>query len=95
MTPHELVRERGSMRPLQRVPEPRRAAFPPVDCSPSRARLGRVAAMIADAERATPAGGSRDGRQPVTGVVSLLPRRLRATVPRPRAAEARSGVSRG
>ena len=84
------------MRPLQRVPEPpRRAAFPPVDCSPSRARLGRVAAMIADAERATPAGGSRDGRQPVAGVVSLLPRRLRATVPRPRAAEARSGVSRG
>jgi hypothetical protein len=96
MAPPELVRERGPLVSPPSLPEPpRRAAFPPADCSPSRARLGRVAAMIADAERATPAGGGRDGRQSDAKVVSLLPRRARAAVPRPRAAEARPEVLQG
>ena len=66
-----------------------RAAFSPGDCSPSRARLGRVAAMLREAEEAAPAAGrrQRDGHQ-AAGAVSLLPRRVRTTLPRPRTAGA-------
>ena len=60
-----------------------RVAFSPDDASPSRARLGRVAAMIADAERATPAGG-RERHHDAGVVVPLLPRRPRPPLPRPR-----------
>jgi hypothetical protein len=62
-----------------------RVTFSPDDASPSRARLGRVAAMIADAERATPASGGRAGHQDTGVVIPLLPRRPRPTLPRPRA----------
>jgi hypothetical protein len=58
-------------------------AFSPDDASPSRARLGRVAAMIADAERATPTGDGAGG-QDAGVVVPLLPRRPGPTLPRPR-----------
>ena len=68
-------------------PEPMgRVAFSPDDASPSRARLGRVAAMIADAERATPAGG-RSRHQDADVVVPLLRRRPRPTLPRSRTPE--------
>ena len=70
--------------PAPRGPEPiRRAAFSPDDASPSRARLGRVAEMIAEAERATPASG-RAGEQDAGVVIPLLPRRPRPRLPRPR-----------
>jgi hypothetical protein len=72
----------GGPEPIGRVP------FSPDDASPSRARLGRVAAMIADAERATPPGGSRERHHDAGVVVPLLPRHVRAAVPRPRAPEA-------
>lgn len=66
-------------------PEPiGRVAFSPDDASPSRARLGRVAAMIADAERATPSGVGRAGHQDAGVVIPLLPRRPRPILPRPR-----------
>ena len=66
-------------------PEPiGRVAFSPDDASPSRARLGRVAAMIADAERATPSSLGRAGHQDAAVVIPLLPRRPRPTLPRPR-----------
>ena len=68
--------------PLPGGPEPM-VAFSPDDASPSRARLGRVAAMIADAERATPTSG-RAGHQDAGVVVPLLPRRPRPMLPRPR-----------
>ena len=65
-------------------PEPiGRVAFSPDDASPSRARLGRVAAMIADAERATPSSG-RVAHQEAGAVAPLLPRRPRPMLPRPR-----------
>jgi hypothetical protein len=63
-------------------PEPMgRIAFSPDDASPSRARLGRVAAMIADAERATPASGGRAGHHDAGVVIPLLPRRPRTARP--------------
>ena len=68
-------------------PEPMgRVAFSPDDASPSRARLGRVAAMIADAERATPPG-DRTRHQDAGVVVPLLRRRPRPALPRPRRPE--------
>lgn len=75
------------MMPAPGAPEPvGRGAFSPDDASPSRARLGRVAAMIADAERATTIVG-RMRHQDAGVVVPLLPRRPRPMLPRPRAAE--------
>jgi hypothetical protein len=71
-----------------------RVAFSPDDASPSRARLGRVAAMIADAERATPPSGNRSGHQATDVAVPLLPRRPRHTLPRPRTAGDDLSVSR-
>ena len=72
------------MMPAPSGPEPiGRIAFSPDDASPSRARLGRVAAMIADAERATP-GGGRAGRPDAGVVIPLLPRRRRPMRPMPR-----------
>lgn len=66
-------------------PEPvGQVVFSPDDASPSRARLGRVAAMIAEAERATPSGGGRAGHQDAGVVIPLLPRRPRLGLPRPR-----------
>ena len=82
-------------------PEPMgRVAFSPDDDSPSRARLGRVAEMIADAERATPPGRGRAGEQDEGVVIPLLPRRPRPRLPRPRTGGdvlpiARSGGSTG
>jgi hypothetical protein len=88
------------MMPAAGGPEPiGRVAFSPDDASPSRARLGRVAAMIADAERATPVGGG--ARQQDSGVVvPLLPRRPRPALPRPRSGDdslrmSPSGAPRG
>ena len=62
-----------------------RVAFFPGDCSPSRARLGRVAAMLREAEEAVPVTGRRQraGHDAVV-VDSLLPRRVRTALPRPR-----------
>ena len=86
------------MMPAPGGPEPiGRVAFSPDDASPSRARLGRVAAMIADAERATPASGGRAGHQDSGVVLPLFPRRARLPLPRPRIGEdvlstARSGA---
>jgi hypothetical protein len=66
------------MMPAQGGPAPiGRVAFSPADASPSRARLGRVAAMIADAERATPASGGLAGHDDAGVVIPLLPRRHR------------------
>ena len=77
-------------------PEPiGRIAFSPDDASPSRVRLGRVAAMIADAERAPPTSGGRAGNQDAGVVVPLLPRRPSATLPRPRTSGETLRVSRG
>jgi hypothetical protein len=84
----------GAREPVGRV------ATSPGDCSPSRARLGRVAAMLREAEEAeeaapVPGRRPRDGRD-AGGVVSLLPRRARATLPRPRSGRADvSGAERG
>lgn len=73
------------MMPAPGGPEPiGRVAFSSDDASPSRARLGRVAAMIADAERATPTSRRRAEYQVAGVVIPLLPRRPRITVPRPR-----------
>jgi hypothetical protein len=73
------------MMPAPGGPEPiGRVAFSPDDASPSRARLGRVAAMIADAERGTPTGSGRSEHQAAGVVVALLPRRPRPALPRPR-----------
>jgi hypothetical protein len=73
------------MMPAPGGPEPiGRVAFSPDDASPSRARLGRVAAMIADAERATPSSAGRAGHQDTGVVIPLLARRPRPTLPRPR-----------
>jgi hypothetical protein len=81
---------------LPGAPEPLgRVAFSPDDASPSRARLGRVAAMIADAERATPTSGGRAGNQDAGVVIPLLPRRSRPTLPRPRASGEALRASRG
>jgi hypothetical protein len=81
------------MMPAPGGPEPvGRVAFSPDDASPSRARLGRVAAMIADAERATPASGGRTGHQDAGVVIPLLPRRPRPVLPRPRTASAGVGA---
>jgi hypothetical protein len=76
-------------------PEPiGRVAFSPDDASPSRARLGRVAAMIADAERATPSTGGRAAHQYAGVVIPLLPRRPRPVLPRPRTGGDVVGMSR-
>ena len=73
----------GGPEPMGRVP------FSPADCSPSRARLGRVAEMLREAEEATPVRSRRERYDQEAGVVvSLLPRRVRPTVPRPHVAEA-------
>ena len=83
--------------PVPGAPEPLgRVAFSPDDASPSRARLARVAEMLREAEEAAPAAGrrQRDGHQPGV-VVSLLPRRVRTTLPKPRTGGADvSGVGR-
>jgi hypothetical protein len=70
-----------------------RVAFSPDDASPSRARLGRVAAMIADAERATPTSCGRAAHQDAGVVIPLLPRRPRAVLPRPRTGGGVQGVA--
>jgi hypothetical protein len=84
------------MIPAPGGPEPiGRVAFSPDDASPSRARLGRVAAMIADAERATPTSGGLAGNQDAGVVIPLLPRRTRATLPQSRTSGETLRVSRG
>ena len=70
------------MMPAPGAPEPLgRVAFSPDDASPSRARLGRVAEMLREAEEATPGTpsrqrGSQDG-EPV------VPPRRRTGIPMP------------
>ena len=63
-------------------------ASSPDDASPSRARLGRVAEMLREAEEAAPPARSARERweQPGDVVVSMVPRRVRPRLPRPRAA---------
>jgi hypothetical protein len=64
-----------------------RVAFSPDDCSPSRARLGRVAAMLREAEEATPLNRRRERHDQGAGVVvPLRRRRPRPALPSPRAA---------
>jgi hypothetical protein len=61
-------------------------AFSPDDDSPSRARLGRVAAMLREAEEAIPGTASRQrGSQEGGTPVPLLRRRAGVRVPAPRA----------
>jgi len=55
----------------------------PGDCSPSRARLGRVAAMLREAELAEQ-GTGRPERDPHATSVVLTRRRARRLVPVPR-----------
>jgi hypothetical protein len=71
-----------------------RVAFSPDDASPSRARLGRVAAMIADAERATPTGSGRAEHQDAGVVIPLLIRPSGPALPRPRSAGDSLRISR-
>jgi hypothetical protein len=55
------------------MPAPvRRIAFSPEDASPSRARLGRVAEMLREAEEATPRPRRRGRHDQDTGVVPLV-----------------------
>lgn len=77
----------GAPEPMGRVP------FSPDDASPSRARLGRVAAMIADAERAAP--GAHTRHQDAGVVIPMLARRPRPTLPRPRSGGDVLSVARG
>jgi hypothetical protein len=72
--------------PLPDVPEPMgRVAFSPVDASPSRARLGRVAEMLREAEEATPPTRRRKRYDRDAGaVVPLVRRRTGIPVPSPR-----------
>ena len=73
------------MTPAPGGPEPMgRVAFSPDDASPSRARLGRVAAMIVHAERATTYSGGRARNQDAGVAIPVLPRRPRPSLPRPR-----------
>ena len=66
-------------------------AFSPDDASPSRARLGRVAAMLREAEEAAPVTASRQrGSQDAGTVVALVRRRAGIPVPSPRAAGTRT-----
>jgi hypothetical protein len=71
-------------------------AFSPDDASPSRARLGRVAAMLREAEEATPPARRRDRHDRDTAaVVPLVRRRTGIPVPSPRRpSDAAAGVVR-
>src|SRR5687767_16036604 len=66
--------ERGRMMPAPGGPEPiGGVAFSPADASPSRARLGRVAAMLREAEEVAPVVPRRARRdQAAAAVVSLV-----------------------
>jgi hypothetical protein len=74
------------MMPAPGGPEPMgRVAFSPDDASPSRARLGRVAEMLREAEEAAPVTRQRvrQGQDPAA-VVPLVRRRPGPTLPSPR-----------
>jgi hypothetical protein len=61
------------------------ATFSPADCSPSRARLGRVAAMLRDADQAEQVPGRRQHDDQLAGVrVPRLRRRAGLHIPSPR-----------
>jgi hypothetical protein len=71
----------GGPEPMGRIP------FSPDDASPSRARLGRVAEMLREAEEATPLTRPRERHDRVAGsVVALVRRRPRSALPSPRTA---------
>ena len=71
------------MMPVPGAPEPLgRVAFSPDDASPSRARLGRVAEMLREAEEAAPATAPRQRGGQDGGVVVPLARR-RPGIPLP------------
>jgi hypothetical protein len=68
-------------------PEPiGRVAFSPDDASPSRARLGRVAEMLREAEEAAPVTASRQRGSQDGDVVPLARRRAGIPLPSRRAA---------
>jgi hypothetical protein len=69
-------------------PEPMgRIAFSPDEASPSRARLGRVAAMLREAEEAPLPTSRRDRHDPDgAAVVPAVRRRPRPMLPAPRRA---------
>jgi len=68
------------MMPAPGGPEPMgRIAFSPDDASPSRARLGRVAAMLREAEEAAPVSRARERGGQDGGVVVPLVRRRGAS----------------
>jgi hypothetical protein len=76
------------MMPAPGGPEPiGGVAFSPADASPSRARLGRVAAMLREAEEVAPVVPRRARRdQAAAAVVSLVGWRPGPPLPSPRAA---------
>ena len=76
------------MMPTPGAPEPMgRVAFSPDDASPSRARLGRVAEMLREAEEAPPLRRRRDRHDRDGGpVVPTVRRRPRPALPSPRRA---------
>jgi hypothetical protein len=80
------------MMPGPGAPEPSgRVAFSPDDASPSRARLGRVAEMLREAEEAAPVTASRKRGGQDSGVVVPLARRgAGIPVPSSRAAGSRT-----
>lgn len=64
-----------------------RVPFSPDDASPSRARLGRVAEMLREAEEAPPLTRRRDRRDRDGGAVApMVRRRPRPALPSPRRA---------
>ena len=76
------------MMPTPGGPEPMASVAPsPDDASPSRARLGRVAEMLREAEEATPLARRRErsGRD-AAAVLTQARRRARSAVPAPRRA---------
>ena len=89
------------MMPAPGGPEPMgRIAFSPDDASPSRARLGRVAEMLREAEEASPPARRRDRHERDGVGVPTVRRRPRQALPTPRRAAhdvltARTAGSRG
>jgi hypothetical protein len=61
-------------------------AFSPDDASPSRARLGRVAEMLREAEEAAPRTRRRDRHAQDPAGASVVRRRPRSALPSPRRA---------